>query len=186
MHEALPARTDTLTIDGYRRLPDEGMPSELVRGRVVKEPQPGFEHGRLQIGLARKFAAHIEEAGLDLVCLGPTGFILKRDPPTVRAPDLAVIQRSRVPADPSDFVEGAPELAVEIVSPSNTAAEIEAKVRDYLTSGADTVWVVYPRARQVAVHDPTGHSQRRGEHDALTADPLFPGFHLALADLFRP
>ena len=88
----------TMSIDEYARMPDDGYRTELVRGHVVREPQPGLRHGDIQLRLGALIVRHIEEHGLPLGCLGPAGFILERDPPTVRGPDLAVLPTSRYPA----------------------------------------------------------------------------------------
>lgn len=85
----------TVGIDEYAQLPDDGYRAELVRGSVVREPQPGYRHGNIQTRLAAILIRHIDAHGLDLSCLGPTGFVIERDPPTVRGPDLAVLRGTR-------------------------------------------------------------------------------------------
>jgi len=173
-----------LTLEEYLQLPEEDWPfSELVRGRLVREPQTGYVHGRVQSAIMAALSAHIGGAGLPVRCVGPMGFVLQRNPDTVRGPDVAVVRQSP-PLLPSGFIEGSPLLAVEIVSPSNRAGEIQAKVQDYLAAGATIVWVVYPRTAEVAVHRSGAPPVRLGRGDALDGGEVLPGFRLAVAELF--
>ncbi len=115
------------------------------------------------------------------------GFVLARDPDTVRAPDVAYVAAERVPAAgvPEGFWPTAPDLAVEIISPSETADEVRDKIRDYLQAGTRTVWVVYPRSREVLAYTPDGRAQTFGS-TMLLEDPLVvPGFSCAVSSLFQ-
>ena len=87
--------------------------------------------------------------------------------------------------DHPGFVEGAPDLAIEIASPSNSAAEIDAKVRDYLRSGSRLVWVVYPETRIVAVHEPAAPVRSLGADQELNGADVVPGLRIALPAVFR-
>lgn len=179
------ASTWPLTIDEYARIPDDGRRTELVCGELLREPQPGFRHGRLQATLLELLGSHVRGHAPHLVCLGNVGVITEEDPGTVRGPDVAVVRRTR--ADDlhrSGFLRGAPDLAIEIVSPSNRAAEVQAKVREYLLAGASLVWVVYPDTRTVAVHASPTEARFVGEDEVLTGGELLPGLRLAVAELF--
>lgn len=118
--------------------------------------------------------------------LNDAGFYLSRDPDTVRATDVAFIHAARVPGGklPEGYFSGPPDLAVEVVSPGDTAAEVEAKVWDYLASGTLRVWVVYPDTRTVVVHRPDGTATRCGEDGALQDEAILPGFSLPLQGTF--
>ena len=120
---------------------------------------------------------------------GEGGYRLSRNPDTVRGPDAAFLEASRIPAAGygDEWIEGAPTLAVEVVSPGNTEAEIAEKVHDYLEAGASRVWEVRPRLRLVIVHQPDGLPRALGLDDVLTsADAGFAvdGFALPVADIF--
>jgi Uma2 family endonuclease len=176
----------TMSIDEYARMPDDGYRTELVRGLVVREPQPGYLHGNLQARLAAMLIRHIEQHGFDLVCLGPTGFILERLPPTVRGPDLAIQRKTRVPApDHAGFVDGAPELVIEIASPSDTRPKIGERIADFLHAGARVVWVLYPGRQTVEVHDASGRTRTLPAADDLDGGDVLPGFQVKVATLFR-
>ena len=181
------ARTggDRLTIEEFERLPDEECRLELVRGVVVREPPAGFEHGRRASRIDYHLRRYVEEHGLGEVCGAETGFILSTDPPTVRAPDAAFVAAARIPpGGVQGYFPGAPDLAAEVVSPSNSASEIQAKVFDYLDAGARLVWVVYPETRTVAVHRTRAEARFLTEADELDGGDVLPGFRLAVARLF--
>jgi Uma2 family endonuclease len=176
-----------LTVEEYANLPYDDIRTELVRGRVIREPQPAFEHGRLQARIAALLDDHIQKAGLDLVAVGTFGVITSELPATVRGPDAAVIHRSRLTdLHHAGFLRGAPDLAVEIVSPSNRPAEIADKAAEYLATGARAVWVVYPRSRTVAVHTSTQTTAILCVSDTLDGGYILPGLRLSVALLFNP
>ena len=176
-----------LTIDEYAALPDDdGWVTELVRGLVVREPRPSYEHGRIQIRLGQILANHIDAYAPDLVCVGDFGVIVEQDPATVRGPDLAVIQRERAQGlHRAGFLLGAPDLAIEVVSPSNRAADIQLKASQYLGAGAAIVWIVYPETRTVAVLVGPTEAQFLGEGDELTGGDLLPSLRVPVREIFR-
>ena len=185
MARSVDAPDELIDADAYARMPEDGWRTELVRGRVVREPQPGFEHGRVQARIVELLRRHIRRAGLDLVCVGNVGALVAEKPDTVRGPDVAVVHRDRVPAGQGPgFVRGAPDLAVEVVSPSNTAADLQEKVAEYHAAGARCVWVVYPATRTVVVHHTARTSTLLREDEPLAAGDLLPGLSITVADLF--
>jgi Uma2 family endonuclease len=171
-----------LTAEEYAELPDDG-PDELVRGRVVREPQPKYVHGVVQGTLIRLLAVHIEQQRLPLACVGPIGFVVERAPDTVRGPDVAVVHRETALRSPG-FIEGAPALAIEIASPSNSRTRLKQKVREYMAAGAVRVWVVYPRARSVAVHRPDGSMTTCAGTDLLDCGDILPHLDIRCAQVF--
>ena len=110
----------------------------------------------------------------------------RRAPDTVRGPDVSFIRRERAPSgDALDkFTEGPPDLAVEVVSPSNAAGKIARKVGEYLASGAGLVWVAYPSKRLVIVHTPDGAKRMVREPESLDGGEVLPGFTLPVAEVF--
>ncbi|MGH7506004.1 MAG: Uma2 family endonuclease [Longimicrobiales bacterium] len=145
-------RTGPVTLEQYVRTPDPDERLEVVRGRMIREPRPGNEHGKVQACIATLLVPYVRERKLGDV-LTDAGFVLATDPLTVRAPDVAFVARGRYPDDrlPTGLAHLAPDLAVEIVSPNDRAADVQEKVDAYLESGTRLVWVVYPRTRQVVV-----------------------------------
>jgi Uma2 family endonuclease len=179
--DAVPKR---LTIDEYRALPnDDRYRCELVRGYVVREPRPNNEHGFLVMKLGHYLLEFVEanRAGM-VVC--ESGFVLEHSPPTVRGPDVAFIARARLLHPLAGYVEAAPDIAVEVLSPSNRARDMRAKVAEYFAAGARLVWVVDPRLRTVTVHTSARDWRVLSEDEELDGGAVLPGFRLELRRLF--
>lgn len=151
-------------------LPDKR--TELVAGRLIVREPAGFRHGRVTAQLAARLSRYVAERDLGVVLNGDPGFILRREPDTVRAPDIAFISRERLPdPEPVAYAEFAPDLAVEVLSLGDRPGETLAKVADWLNAGSRMVWVVDPGRRQVRVYRADGtevlaqrrrHAGRRG------------------------
>ena len=179
-----PDPTGLLTLERFQAMAEpEDHRLELDEGRLVREPLPATAHGIVVIRLGAALHAWAEANGG--MVAGESGFVLRRDPPTVRGPDLSWLAPGRLGYPvPHGFLDGAPELAVEILSPSNTAAEMRRKVGQYLEAGARLVWVIDPRKRTVAVHAPNTPPRTLREADELTGEDLLPGFRIEIARLF--
>lgn len=175
-----------LTIEEFERLPEPNDHRlELVRGRLVREPLPAPRHGRIAIKLAARLDGFAERHGLGLV-FDHTGFALYRDPDTVRGPDLSFVATDRVPSTgyAGTFWRMAPDLAVEILSPSNRPRQTLEKVNEYLDTGSRLVWVVDPKRRAVTVYQPGTETVRVEVGGTLEGGDVLPGFSLPLAELF--
>jgi Uma2 family endonuclease len=173
-----------ISIEEYADLADDGWWTELVRGRVVREPQPSYDHGRVQATIIGALTRHVREHAPDLVCVGNVGVITDELGATVRGPDAAVVHRSRLDLGRAGFIRGAPDLPIEVVSPSNRAGEIQTKVKEYFAAGARLVWVVYPETRTVAVHESPGTARFLGEHDVLDGGEVLPELSLLVGEIF--
>jgi len=174
-----------MTLEEYARLPDDDFyRDELSRGRLVREPGPGQEHGRVQAMLGGLLARYAREHGLGYV-VSESGFILERHPDTVRGPDVAFVARGRYgDTPPRRWAEFAPDLAVEILSPSDRPARMAEKVAQYFGAGTRTVWLIDPEERIAVVHaSPTAVRVLR-EGEELDGGEVIPGFRCRLADLF--
>lgn len=158
---------------------------ELVKGEVVEMPPPGIVHGGIAVNIASPLHTHVRRHNLGRVIV-EGGFCLECWPDTVRGPDVAFIRRERIPSEglPQAFFAGAPDLAVEVVSPSDTAAELEAKVHDYLRAGSQQVWVAYPHSHRVVVFRPDGSAHWYSEEDTLEGGDLLPGYSLPVREIF--
>lgn len=180
------APTRTITADELLHIPEDGFQYELVKGRLVKVMAAGAEHGVIEIRLITVLTDHVERNELGLVFPGDTGFKLESDPDTVRAPDVAFVRAGRIPPTgvPKGFWEGAPDLAVEILSPTNTAAQIREKLAEYLSLGSTQVWVVDPRRKTVTIHQRDVAPRVLNEGDEIDGGDLLPGFRYPVARLF--
>lgn len=175
-----------LTAEDLLRLPDNGMRRELVAGELIEMSPASPRHGLVANRLAAPLSVFVDEHDLGEVFAAETGFRLARDPDTVRAPDVTFISKDRLSqADVDGFPDLAPDLVVEVVSPGDSANEIQAKVDEWLRAGTRLVVVLYPAHRSAVVHRTDGASQRYQAGDTLTLEPVVPGFSLALERLFR-
>jgi Uma2 family endonuclease len=167
-------------------MPDDGFRYELVRGEIRRMPPAGSEHGAVIMNIGTPLDQFVKAHGLGVVFGAETGFKIASDPDTVRAPDLAFVRRERIPEEgiPRGFWPGAPDLAVEVVSPGDTYTEVEEKVHDWLNAGTRMVLVLNPRTRTVAVY--TSHTDvvRLTESDTLDGGEVLPGFTCRVAELF--
>lgn len=180
------ATTMLLTADDLLRLPDDGAPHELVDGELRLMTPAGGRHGAINMILGGLLFEHVRAHRLGLLFSEATGFRIRRDPDTVRCPDVAFLSRARIPAGGigPGLVEGPPDLAVEVLSPGDTVLEVEQKVEDYLTVGVRAVWVVNPDLQRVTVHraDAAPHIFRAEE--TLEGGEALPGFTCPVRELF--
>jgi len=180
------AQKTLLTAEELLRLPGTGYRYELVKGELIKMPPAGAEHGGVSIKIASRLNVYVEAHKLGAVFAAETGFWLRRDPDTVRAPDAAFLTQERLSEGrlPKGYFEGAPDLVVEVVSPNDTASEVQAKVEDWLRAGARLVWVVYPESRSVTVFRSWDDVRMLTSADTLTGDPVLPGFTCPVQEPF--
>lgn len=160
--------------------------AELVAGALVREPPPGAEHGWIAGRLLVHLGRHVLEHRLGRIYAAETGFVLARGPDTVRCPDAAFVaaHRLREARHAGPYLVGAPDLAVEVASPRDSARELAAKAAEYLAAGGRAVWIVDPRLETVVVHAGTGAARVLGHGDLLDGAPVLPGLRLPVATLF--
>lgn len=174
--------TSQMTLEEFAALPDDGTKQELDRGEVKVMAPAQFRHGWIVEKLRRSLSEAVYGGNLGIL-IAEIGFLLSEDPAIVRAPDLAFVRHDRVPTEPADeYFRGAPDLAIEVVSPNDRAIELREKVRQYLDAGAAEVWVLYPNVQQVEVWGP----ERRdlNADDTLASEDLFPGWSVPVVELF--
>ena len=174
-----------LTLDEFLDLPDEaGYFQELLYGKLIKLAAPRFEHGAMQARIAQMLLNLTDGRFPDLLIATHTGFVLS--PETVQAPDVAVIRRNTYHALETKHgsLVGAPDLAIEIVSPSESAQDLDEKVDAYLSGGTKTVWVIWPKTRHVLVYDSDGGVTKAGMGASIKARNVFAETDIAVASLF--
>lgn len=159
---------------------------ELVRGQIVERTPTGGLHGLVTMELSRLVANYVREQGLGVVIAAETGFILATNSDTVRAPDVAFIAQDRLPRPiPQRYFPLAPDLAVEVVSPSDVAQDVRRKVIDFLQAGTRLMWVVYPETQTVDVYRPAQDVRVVDAQGVLQGGDVLPGFELSLRELFK-
>jgi len=157
---------------------------ELVRGKFIMMNPAGGEHGRITMNLSAPIAVYVKAHRLGTVVAAETGFLLSREPDTVRAPDFAFMRAGREALSTRGFVPGAPDLAVEVLSPDDRPGYVREKVAEWLEAGTLVIWVVDPRTRTVAIHEAGERVVVFGESGTLPGGELLPGFELAVRDVF--
>lgn len=177
-----PETLTPVTVEAFWRIAHDLPRSELVAGQVIELVPPGVRHGRLALTLGRRLEEHVADLTLGIVVV-EAGFILSREPATVRGPDIAVILAPRVPSPlPARFFPGPPDLAVEILSPDDRPGEVAATVADYLRAGTQAIWVVDPEGQTITVHTRDG-ATRYGAHESLDGAPVLPAFRMTVGVL---
>lgn len=166
-------------------------PCELVQGMLVMMSPAGFEHGVITQRIAAMLHAYVAARKLGVVTAAETGFLLVRSPDTVRAADVAFVAERRVPRGRTiGFFEGAPDLAVEVLSPSDVRdhaarSRAIAKIADWLAAGCLEVWSVDPADRTVTVHTSGGALTLANEANSCASSAV-PGLTVRLVDVFPP
>jgi Uma2 family endonuclease len=175
--------TSLLTWQEFERLPGEGK-YELIEGRLTTLPPPKRPHSRVSKRLF--LLLHSQESKGVIVAYYETGFKLSNDPPTWLQPDVSLVtqKRDREGAR-EDYFSGAPDLAVEVVSPSDTAEDLNRRVHLFLKEGSRAVWVIYPDNQSVVVYRPDGTGHTLGIGDTLTLPSLLPDWQFPVAQLFE-
>ena len=174
----------TYTADEFMDLPDDGYRYELVEGELLQMSQPGDEHGTITSDLFFEISLFVRENKLGKV-YSATGFKIAER--TVRAPDVAFVQTSRVQPVTRKAVLVAPDLAVEVVSPNDEKADINDKLIEYQEAGVRLIWWIYPESKVVLVYHLADGlmPQPLGIENELDGKDVLPGFKLRVSDLFK-
>ncbi|MGH9674080.1 MAG: Uma2 family endonuclease [Bryobacteraceae bacterium] len=177
-----------LTVDEYLDLPlEEGRRHELDEGRLVEMASPTLEHGDYQGRLFYFFHVYRKQQKIPLVVSLHAEFVLSDDPPVARQPDVCVIMPET--ASRLEYVRGAyrghPELAIEVVSKSDVAVELDRKVDQYLAAGVQSVWIFYPETRHVMIYRASGETKLLRPGDDIEEPGLFPGLRIPVAEVFE-
>jgi Uma2 family endonuclease len=180
-------RAHARTAEDLWDLPDDGMRHELVRGELRVMVPPGAEHGRVAATVAGLLFVHTRETDAGVTFAAETGFLLARDPDTVRAPDAAFVASDRAEAvgRTERYWPGAPDFVAEIISPGDTFAEVQAKALDWLAAGTKLVLVIDPARRTATTYRGPDDVQVHTGDTLLDLGDAVPGWRVALADFFR-
>lgn len=176
-----------LTAEEFANLPRpmDGSRQELERGEIVTMAPPRFVHGKVQGRVYYALETYNRTTKFGHV-ITETGVITEEDPDTVRGPDVAVWSYTKVPIDrePRVYAEVAPDLCVEVLSPSNTKSKMTTKIREYFDSGVRMVWVVDPESRMVTVYRKPGEGRELWEDASISGEDVLPDFSCPIAEFF--
>ena len=188
MNPATPTRESLWTAEQLYELGDSGKFTELVRGEPIEVTPSNPRHSALALRVARALSDYVEQHDLGEVFGEAAGFQLAADPDTVRAPDVSFVKRDRLPAvedQHKGFWKLAPDLAVEVVSPSERAGDLQQKIWDYVEAGVRLIWTIYPDTRTVQEYRGDRQGRLLREDDALDGGNVVPGVSLPISELFR-
>lgn len=172
------------TATDLANLPDDSYRHELTAGVIVAEPLPSHRHDRVRKRLEHLLEAFVRSRNSGEV-FGEAGYLLAKNPDTVRGPDLSFVSRERLQEfDDARFFPGAPDLAVEILSPSNRPGEMHAKVADYLAAGTRLVWVVDAERKTVTAYKELLAPRRLQSPGQLDGGDVLPGLIIPLKAIF--
>ena len=179
-------RKTSFTAEELIRLPRGKCRYELVKGELFEMPPAGGRHGSVAMRIGILLGAHVMENQLGETFAAETGYILRRDPDTVRAPDASFIARDRLPPEelPAGYFDIMPDLAVEVLSPNDRLDEVRAKVADWLQAGVRLVWVIDPATRSAVVYRSASDGQELTEGESLDGADVIPGFTCQIRELF--
>ncbi len=174
----------SLTMDDLERMPDVYHRNvELDEGELLETAPASEDHGNLETEIAFLLKQFAKQHDLGRVYAGDTGFRLSDG--TLRSPDVAFVRKARVEQVRSTgFGNGAPDLAVEIFSPSDSVAQLMRKVKQYFAAGTHTVWIVYPERREIHALEASGADRILTIEDQIDAPELLPGFATPIAAVF--
>jgi len=181
--------TSTVTYTTAKQLAalrEDGRRYELITGELRTMSPAGNEHGRIAISLGWRVASYVEKNQLGVTFAAETGFLIGRNPDTVRAPDFAFISRRRIDkvGPVQGYWPGAPDLLAEVVSPGDTFADVEEKTLCWLAAGTRVVWVIDPKLRTVKVHRSPSDVTELSAAATLDEPELLPGWSVVVGDLF--
>jgi Uma2 family endonuclease len=176
-----------LTAEQFAERPDPGYPEELVRGRIVPMPMPKPRHGQICGKAVRIFGAHVEDRDLGHVFCNDTGVITERGPDTVRGADVSFYSFARVPKGPlpDRYLDVAPDLVVEVMSPGDRWPKVFAKVAEYLDAGTTVVLVLDDQRRAAHVYRADGITQLLSADDELTIPDVLGEFRVRVSQFLE-
>jgi Uma2 family endonuclease len=159
---------------------------ELMKGALQIMSPAGAKHGDIALEIGARIRIHATDQQLGRAFGAETGFLIEQNPDTVRAPDAAFVSQARLPETgvPAGYFPGSPDLAVEVVSPGDTAGEVEEKVQMWLAHGASLVWVIHPTTRTVTIYRRDGSAYVLHNDDLLDGEAVLPGFTFPVDRLF--
>ena len=187
MADAARAAVMLMTPDEFLLHPLPDGKAELVRGELRVTPPAGGPHGCVATNIVGLLLAHVKARGLGRVFADGAGYQLLELPRTVRAPDASFVRSDRLPKQGigPGFLKLAPDLAVEVLSPSESASELEEKLDDYRACGTPLIWVVDPVRRTVMIVASDSPVRWLREADTLDAGEVIAGFVCGVAEIFE-
>ena len=176
------------TEEELQSLPADGFMHELVQGELVISPKNNPFHGDICVDLSTAMKNFVKARRLGAVWDSSTGFWMNNR--NCRAPDISFIPKARlqklgIKRTSRKFFPGAPDLAIEVLSPSNTRKEINERLEDFFASGTQIAWLIDPETESVEICHSVTQRQNLGLGTELDGEHLLPGFRYPIAELFK-
>ncbi len=173
--------------DDLLALSADGERYELIEGQLIKMAPAGGEHGIIAGTLGVRLGYHILSNDLGVVLAAETGYYTRGDQFTVRAPDFSFIRKEKLAGETAlkKYLHIVPDIAAEVVSPNDSAAEVEQKIHEWLDFGVAQVWILYPDTKRIYIYtadDPRPHVYGIG--DVIVLETILPGLQLPVAEVF--
>jgi Uma2 family endonuclease len=180
-------KTDIMTADELFEMEKDEYRYELIQGRLKRMAPTGGGHSRIEAGLIARLWLHARTNEYGDVYSSDAGFVFAHNPDTVLSPDAAFLRHDRVPSpeEHERFLTVVPDLAVEIISPSDRMPQVREKAEYYIEAGVRLVWVVNPRNRTVTVYSPDSPPHMLNQDDELDGGDVLPDFHLTVSEIFE-
>ena len=172
------------TVEDLLRMRDDGHKHELVDGGIVVSPT-GFRHSEIVIKISHIIATFLEKSPLGKVYSADVGIVLPNG--NLRSPDVTFIRNEKLPGgkSPEGFAEVVPDLAVEVLSPSDSFTQVGRKIGEYIECGVPLVWLVDPARETVTVYRSLSETEQHGSQDTIDAEPVLPGFSCPVSKFFQ-
>ncbi|MCB9384563.1 MAG: Uma2 family endonuclease [Bryobacterales bacterium] len=180
------ATATLMTVEEFAALPEDGLMHELVEGELLTMPPPHSIHARIANRIFASLTLFLLQSGLG-EAFAEAGYQLEDDPATVRQPDVSFLSAERLAQQPREgYFRGSADLVFEIVSPSDKAADLDLKTRQYLAAGSKAVVIAYPRTRSVWVHRLNRSPEVLTADRTLEVPDVLPGWSLPVQQIFAP
>jgi len=179
--------TTIMTADELLKMPHNNMRYELIKGELFEMSPAGNIHGKIAARIGAHLLLFVEENNLGVVYAAETGFVIDTHPDTVRAPDASFVTQMRIDAlgDTEGFFPGAPDLAIEVISPNDTYTQVADKALEWLRAGTQMVIVIDPNKKTVVIYQDLDDIVILTEDQTIDGGSLLPGWSLSLQDLFK-
>ena len=183
--DALATQSNLITGEEFLRMGDQG-PCELIDGVVVKIVPVGAEHGFIEFNLGGELRSFVRSRKLGWVMGGEVGLYVKRNPDRVRGADIVFVSNLKQQIRPTaGYLEEAPDLVVEVVSPNDSQKAVDEKIAEYFQIGVARVWIVESKKKTVAVYRSAHQMTRLGQNDVLIGEGRLSGFSMTVRDIFE-
>jgi Uma2 family endonuclease len=178
---------EKLTAEDLLKIPYDGFRYELIQGELLKMSPAAYTHGKIAMNIGASLHQFVKSNKLGEVCVAETGFKLASEPDTVRAPDVAFIRKERIEKVGilQGFGRGAPDLIVEVTSPSDTFQEVDDKVGDWLDAGVLMVIIINPCKKRVHLYRSKTNVAILDENDEIDGEDVVPGWKIKVSELFE-